>query len=335
MSEPDTSPTVAEHPSGVDPAVGFAGLGHMGLPMAQRLCQSGLPVVVYDRTQTKAEALASSGARWVAKPRDLAKSIGKGVTFVMLTDAKAVQSVLFGRSGYAKAAPSGALVVNTSTIDPDESRDLAARLGERGIHYVDAPAAGSVDQVIHGEIVFLVGGEESDVGRVRPLLERLGRKVEHMGPVGAGNSTKLVNNALMVGIAALTAEALTLADGFRLDRAHVLQVLQEGGGQSGVLERKAPNFQARKYPAQFMTALARKDLKLVEKAAAREGRPLKMTREARKLLDEAIAEGHAEDDFSSVFEATQARGRPAGQAPPATASGAAPIEPPQSGSSSS
>ena len=281
----------------------------MGSAMAQRLSQSGLPVVVYDRTQAKAETFASSGTRWVARPRDLARSIGKGVTFLMLTDGKAVQSVLFGRSGYSKAAPAGSLVVNMGTIDPDESRNFSVRLGEQGIHYLEAPVAGSVDQVLRGELVFFVGGEEADVARARPLLERMGRKVEYMGQVGTGNATKLVNNLLTIGITALSTEALALADGFHLDRGRIVKVLLAGGGNSTMLERKAPNFLSRSYPAQFSTALARKDLKLVEKASAREGRSLKMTREARKLVEDAIAQGHAEDDFSSVLEATLARGR--------------------------
>jgi len=320
MGETENASAASTHASDVTPAVGFAGLGRMGFPLAQRLSQSGVPIVAYDRTRAKAETLAAGGARWVATPRDLAKSIGKGVVFIMLTDGKAVQSVLFGRSGYARAAPPGSLIVNLSTIDPEESRDFSARLAERGIHYADAPVAGSVDQVVRGETLFFVGGEESDLARARPLLERMGRRVEHMGPVGAGNSTKLVNNLLTIGITALSTEALALAEGFHLDRARILEVLQSGGGRSAMLERKGPAFVARQYPAQFTTALARKDLKLVEKAAAREGRTLKMTREARKLLDEAIAQGHTEDDFSSVFESTLARGRPTTSkaAPPAT-----------------
>jgi 3-hydroxyisobutyrate dehydrogenase-like beta-hydroxyacid dehydrogenase len=284
--------------------------------MATRLARSGLPIVVYNRTQAKAEALVPAGARWVATPRDLARSIGKGITFLMLTDGKAVQRLLFGRSGYTKAAPSGALIVNMSTIDPEESRTFSTRLTELGIHYLDAPVAGSVDQVLNGEIVFFVGGDEMDVARARPLLERMGRKVEYMGPVGAGNSMKLVNNLLTIGITSLSAEALALADGLQLDRARVIQVLLEGGGRSAMLERKAPEFLSRTYPAQFTTALARKDLKLVEKAAARAGRSLKMIREARKLLEASIAQGHSEDDFGSVFEVTLGPGRPAPSGPP-------------------
>ncbi len=320
MQETGNPPNASALAGEIQPAVGFSGLGRMGLPLAQRLVESGVPVVAYDRTRGKAEALASSGARWAATPRDLAKSIGKGVTFLMLTDGKAVQSVLFGRSGYARAAPPGGLVVNMSTVDPEESRDFSARLRDRGIHYVDAPVSGSVDQVVRGDVVFFLGGEESEVARTRPLLERMGRKAEPMGPVGAGNATKLVNNLLTIGITALSTEALALADGLHLDRAHVIEVLLEGGGRSAMLERKGPNFLARKYLAQFTTALARKDLKLVEKAAAREGRPLKMTREARKLVDEAMALGHSEDDFSSVFEATLARSRSGGSMPTVTGS---------------
>jgi 3-hydroxyisobutyrate dehydrogenase-like beta-hydroxyacid dehydrogenase len=324
MMEIGTAQTPVRGAEPVDPVVGFAGLGRMGQLLAQRLTLSHLPVVVYNRTREKAEALSPLGARWVATPRDLAKSVGKGVTFVMLSDGKAVQSVLFGRFGYAKAAPPGALVVDLSTIDPEESRTFSARLEERGIHYVDAPVGGSVDQATRGEVIFFVGGTESDVARVRPLLERMGRQVEHMGAVGAGTSTKLVNNLVTIGITALSTEALALADGFHLDRRRILEVLQAGGGRSAMLERKAPALLARQYPAQFTTALARKDLKLVEKAAAREGRVLKMTREARKLIDEAIAQGHSEDDFSSVFEATLARGRPNATVPDAPVSRAEP-----------
>jgi 3-hydroxyisobutyrate dehydrogenase-like beta-hydroxyacid dehydrogenase len=332
MEHPPAEPTEA---SDANPAVGFAGLGRMGQPMVQRLIQSHLPIVSWDRTQAKAEALVASGARWVAAPRDLAKSIGKGVTFLMVSDGQAVKSVLFGRSGFARGAPAGALVVNTSTVDPDESRTFAARLSERGIHYVDAPVAGSVDQAEKGEIVFFAGGDLPDIARARPLLERMGRAVEYMGPVGAGNATKLVNNLLTIGITTLSTEALALAEVFHLERERIIKVLLEGGGRSAMLERKASEFISRQYPTQFSAALARKDLKLVEKAAAREGRTLKMTREARKLLEEAIAQGHAEDDFASVFEATLARTRQTPVKAPEHAAPSESGEPPASGSSPS
>lgn len=321
MTALSNAPTSSAEPV---PAVGFAGLGRMGLPLARRLLQSGIPVVVYNRTQSKAESLVPAGGRWVASPRDLAKSIGKGVTFLMLTDEKAVRTVLFGRGGFARAASEGALVVDLSTIDPEESRANAAKLRERGVHYLDAPVGGSVDAATRGELGLFVGGEAADVSRARPLLERLGRRVDHMGPVGAGTSSKLVNNLLTVGITALSTEALTLADAFHLDRAQILDVLQAGGGRSGMLESKGPSFLARQYPAQFTTALARKDLRLIERAASREGRVLKMTREVRKLYDEAIAQGHADEDFASVLEVALVRGHAATPKP-------LPASPPPSG----
>ena len=315
MSGTEHAPPSPTPGPAVSPVVGFAGLGRMGIPMVRRLLESGMPVVVYDRTQSKAEALAANGARWVAKPRDLAKSVGKGVAFFMLTDGKAIRSVLFGRSGYARAAPPGALVVNMGTVDPDESRAFAARLAESGLHYVDAPVGGSTDLASRAELTFFVGGEASDIARVRPMLERMGRAVEVVGPVGSGAAMKLVNNLLTIGNTALATEALALAQGLGLDLPRAVQLLLASGARSTMLERKAPGFLERRYPVQFSTALARKDLRLIERASARAGRPLRMSREARRLLDEAIAQGRSEEDFSSVLEATLARGRPAGSAP--------------------
>jgi 3-hydroxyisobutyrate dehydrogenase-like beta-hydroxyacid dehydrogenase len=309
-------------------AVGFAGIGTMGFQIASRLIGGGVPLVVWDRTQDKTEPLVARGARWVKTPKDLARSIGMGVTFLTVTDGAAVKKILFGVSGFAKGAPAGALVVNASTIDPDESRGFASRLQEKGVHYVDASIAGGVDRVQHGEAVFFVGGDDADVARARPLLEKIGHIVEHMGGTGSGNSMKLVNNVLLAGISAGTAEALALADGLGLDRAQVIRTLMEGGGRSLPLERKGSDYLARKYPAQLKTSLARKDLKLAERVALRERRPLKMTREARKLLDETILLGHGEDDVSSVFEAALARApKPIPSAEPATRSETLPETP--------
>lgn len=299
--------------------VGFVGLGHMGLPLAMNLVNSGVPVVAYNRTQEKLGPLVGAGATWATSPRDLARGLSSGVVFVMVTDSKAVKAVLFGRSGVAAGAGPGMLVVNLSTIDPDDTRAFAARLGERGVHYVDAPVGGSVDQAVRREVSFFAGGDDADVARVRPLLERMGRQIEHLGPVGAGTAAKLVNNLLTIGITELSAEALALSESFGLDRARMLEILQAGGGRSAMLERKASLFQSRSYPAQFTTALARKDLKLIERAASREGRPLRMTREGRKLLDAAIARGHANDDFASVLEVALAP-RPPPVSPPTPSS---------------
>jgi 3-hydroxyisobutyrate dehydrogenase-like beta-hydroxyacid dehydrogenase len=333
MSAGSSPPSEIPASGDLSMTVGFIGIGRMGLPLARSLLRSHVPLLVHSRTPSKIEPLVAEGARWAATPRDVARIVSKGVVFLMLTDGKAVQKVLFGRGGLARAGAPGLLVADLSTIDPEESRAFAARLNEAGVHYLDAPVGGSVDKAARGEVTFFVGGDESDVARVRPLLERMGRKVEHMGPVGAGASMKLVNNLLTIGITTLTTEALALANGFHLDPGRVLELVQDGGGRSVMLERKASTFLARQYPAQFTTTLARKDLKLVEKAATRQGQPLRMTREARKLLEEAMAQGHSEDDFSSVLEATLARGQPKVPAPVAAPaeSSDAPGSPPADG----
>lgn len=291
-----------------DIRVGFVGLGRMGLTLALNLQRSGVPVVAYNRTQSKTEPLVAAGGTWSTSPKELARSVSGGVLFLMVADGKAGKAVLFGRNGIVRGAKAGTLVVDLSTVDPDESRSFAARLAEKGVHFIDAPVGGSVDQAARGEVMFFVGGEEADVARARPLLERMGRQIERVGPIGAGASMKLVNNLLTVGITVLSTEALSLAAGFGLDPKRTIDLLQAGGGRSGMLERKSAAFLARKYPAQFSTQLARKDLRLIERAARRERRSVQMTREARKLLDEAIAQGHGDEDFSSVLEATLARG---------------------------
>ena len=321
------APTASELTSSTAPeiAVGFIGLGRMGFPLAQNLVRSHVPVVAYNRTHAKVEPLVALGARWAPTPKAVGRSVSKGVVFMIVTDGKAVQKVLFGRGGVAQGAAPGTLVVDCSTIDPEESRTFAARLHERGIGYIDAPVGGSIDLAAQGKVTFFVGGDPADVARVRPLLERMGQKVEHMGPVGSGSSMKLVNNLLTLGITVLSTEALSLADAFHLSPTRVLEVLQAGGGRSAMLERKAGAFEARQYPPQFTTALARKDLRLIERAGTREKHPLRMVKEARKLLDEAIAQGHSEEDFSSVLEATMTRGRPTATKPtPSPTPGALP-----------
>lgn len=330
MVAPPSSPDVAPSPVSSVTA-GFAGLGRMGSAFSQRLVRAGIPLVVWNRTPGKVDPLVREGARWATSPKELAKSVGKGVTFLMLSDGPATKRVLFGRGGLATGAPTGALFVNLATIDPEDHRAFAARLEEKGIRYLEAPVGGSVDAVSQGTAMFFVGGDATDLARVRPLLEKMGSRIEPMGPVGAGSSMKLVNNMLTIGITTLTAEALSMAEGFHLDRARVIETLLAGGGRSTMLERKAPVFLSRQYSPQFSTALARKDLKLVERAASREGRTLTMVREARKLLDETIAQGRSEEDFSAVFETTLARPRPPPSRSPLDAPAATATAPPGDG----
>jgi len=293
------------------PTVGFVGLGMMGARMAARLARAGIPLVVTNRTEAKAAPVRAAGARWATRPRDVGKAVGRGVVFTMLTDGPAVERALFGRSGLAGGLLPGSLVIDLSTVRPDESRAFAERLAKIGIHFLDAPVGGSIDAAEGGTVLFYVGGDPAHVERARPLLAHLGHELHHVGPVGQGSAMKLVNNLLTIGHIALLAEALAFGERLGLDRPRMLELLARGGGRSIMLERKRTQLLERRYEAQFRLALARKDLGLIERSGREAGAPTPVTREVRRLLDEALRDGHGEEDFSVVLEAALARTRSA------------------------
>lgn len=295
-------------------AVGFLGLGAMGHAIAHRLRSAGTPLVVYNRAPGPADALAAEGATRVDRPIEVGRRVGPGVVFTMVADHPATRTVLFGRGGLARGLPPGAVVVDLSTVGPEQSRDLAARLAKRGVHYLEAPVGGSVPAAADGTLTAFVGGDAADLDRVRPLLDLFARRVEHLGEVGAGSAMKLVNNLITTATVALAAEALALGEGLGLPRERMLELLVTGGARSAMLERKREFLARRTYPMEFRLRLAAKDLRLIERAGRDCGRPVRFAREARRLVDEGIAAGYGDQDFSSVLEAALARGT--GAAPP-------------------
>ena len=275
--------------------------------MAGRLAAAGHRMVVHNRDRAKAEPFVASGSTWGETPRDVGRLASGGIVFVMVTDVRAVRSVLFGRKGVTAGAGPGTLVVNLSTIGPEESRTVAERLGRRGIRYLETPVAGSLDAAKRGELLLFAGGEPEDLARARPFLERLGRSVEHLGPVGAGAAMKLVNNLVMVTTLAADAEAIALGEALGLDANRVVDLLLAGGGASRALENKREAFLRRDYAVRFKLSLADKDLRLVAAAARAAGARASIAREAKRLADEAMVAGLGEKDLSVLLEAARAR----------------------------
>jgi 3-hydroxyisobutyrate dehydrogenase-like beta-hydroxyacid dehydrogenase len=294
--------------------------------MAGRLLSGGIPLVVYNRDRAKAEPFLAAGAEWADSPKAVGRAASGGLVFVMVTDVRAVRAVLFGPKGAAAGAGPGTLIVNLSTIAPEESRAVAERLGRRGIHYLEAPVAGSLDAAKRGELIIFAGGEAADLVKARPCLERFARSVEHLGPVGAGASMKLVNNLVMVATLAADAEAIVLAEAFGLNPTRVVDLLLAGGGASKALENKRDAFLRRDYAVKFKLALADKDLRLVGRAARGVGARTPIAREAKRLADEAMRAGFADRDLSAMLEA--ARGRRRGDRPPGEGPLAPAAEPP-------
>jgi|RhiMetdeSRZDD1v2_1073273.scaffolds.fasta_scaffold28764_4 3-hydroxyisobutyrate dehydrogenase-like beta-hydroxyacid dehydrogenase len=275
--------------------IGFLGLGEMGTPMAGRLLKAGHELTVWNRSAEKAAPLAKEGAAVAATP---AKASARAdVVITMLATPDAFEQVLFGVEGLAAALSPGQILIDMSTVGPDEVRSAASRLPE-GASLVDAPVRGSVPQATSGKLDIFVGATDSDYERVRPILEVLGA-VRHAGGPGSGAAMKLVAN-LVLGAAIVTlGEALSLGESLELNRGIMLDVLA-GSPIGPIVAAKRGNVESGQFPPSFKLRHAEKDLRLVTEAAAARGRDLKQALANRAWFDEAAERGAADLDFSAV-----------------------------------
>lgn len=295
--------------------VALIGCGMMGEAIGRRLLERGHALVVWDRTPARRELLATAGASVARSPRAAAESAR--TVLLMLRDARACRRVLFGRAGAANGLNPESTVVNLSTISPEEAGAIAEDLRGRGFAYLDAPVGGSVDAALRGELLSFVGGEGERLNAVRPVLDAFSRRVERMGPVGAGSAMKLVNNLLTLAHVAALGEALALAEASQLDRTAVLEMLSVGGGASAMLERKRAAIERREYPVQFKLELAAKDAGLIEREARRRGLKLVLAHHVRRRYDTARKAGVGGQDFAVVVEPATPAPSPAPGSPPA------------------
>jgi len=274
--------------------IAFLGLGQMGAPMARRLLQAGHQLTVWDRTADHAKSLAAEGAAVAGSPAQA----GAAAEFVitMLSTPDALQDVVLGENGLARALGAGHVYIDMSTVGPDTIRSIAGKL--KGVAVVDAPVRGSVSVATEGRLEIFVGASDEDFERVRPILESLG-SVTRVGGFGAGAAMKLVANLALGTSITAVGEALGLAEGLGLDRAAVLNML-EGSPLAPMVRAKRANIESGHYPPAFKLRHAAKDLRLVIEAAAAAGRDVKVSSASRAWLDSAAKSGAADLDFSAV-----------------------------------
>ncbi|MHB1613275.1 MAG: NAD(P)-dependent oxidoreductase [Actinomycetes bacterium] len=253
-------------------AVGFIGLGMMGGSMARRLLDGGVDLVVHNRTRSRTAALAEAGARVADSPRELAEACG--VVVICVSDTSDVRDVVFGEQGVARGARPGTLVVDMSTISPRATQVMADQLAGVGIGFLDAPVSGGSEGAAAGTLSIMVGGHLSDLERVRPYLELMGRSITHLGPAGSGQVAKLVNQVLVVVTMLGVSEALLLAKAGGLDPATVIDAVAGGAGGSWMLSHRGPSAVAGDWAPGFTIDLQQKDLRLVLQAADEYGVPL-------------------------------------------------------------
>ncbi|HEX9494334.1 MAG TPA: NAD(P)-dependent oxidoreductase [Candidatus Limnocylindria bacterium] len=245
--------------------IGFVGLGIMGLPMARNALKAGFPVTVTNRTLAKADALKAEGATVAMTPREVAER--SDIVVTMVTNAPDVDTVTFGPDGIAAGAHPGLLVVDMSSISPVASRAFAERAKEKGFTTLDAPVSGGQLGAIEARLSIMVGGDDADVERARPLFEALGKTIVHIGGHGAGQACKLANQ-IAVAINNLgVSEALVFAAAMGIDLERTRQVIAGGAGSSWAMQNYAPKMLAGDFKPGFLVDHQQKDLRNVLDAA--------------------------------------------------------------------
>jgi len=280
--------------------VGFIGLGAMGLPMARNVRKAGFPLVVWARRPESVQPIVAEGATVASSPAEMARE--SDVVVLMVTSSADVEGLVTGPDGLLAGGRAGLVIADMSTIAPTVSRVMAARCLEQGIQFLDAPVSGGTQGAQAGSLTIMVGGEESAYRQVRPVLEAMGKNIFHVGPSGAGEVIKLVNNCLVGAIAASIAEAMVLGVKAGADLATMTQVV---GASTGASWQLANQFPLRAFSGSFrpgfMTDLLVKDLGLALQLGEESRSPLFVTALVRQLYGEAQAAGYGRDDYTSVL----------------------------------
>jgi len=281
--------------------VGFVGLGTMGGAMAANVARAGFEVSAWNRTPGRATELGELGVRLAASPAEVAAASEIVVTIV--SDTPDVEAVLFGDAGVASGAGRGSLVVDMSTISPSATRDFAARLAAQGVAMVDAPVSGGSEGAKKGTLSIFVGGDVAEVERARPVLAAMGTTITHVGPIGAGQAVKAVNQVILAGAYLGVAEGIVLAIKAGLDVEQVVTALSGGAAQSWVLTNRSGRMLENDYPLGFKVALHRKDLGIALQLARETGTALPISALCEQLEAGLIGKGHGDDDVSAVARA--------------------------------
>src|SRR5436190_9054216 len=243
--------------------VGFIGLGIMGSRMAANLVRAGHELTVWNRTRETADAWAAEHRATVASsPADAVRAAE--VAFTMLVDGPQVRAVLGEAAG---AAPPDLLCVDMSTIGAGAARSIGEGLADRGVRFMDAPVTGSSPKAEDGTLTIMAGGERADFERARPLFEAMGELIVHAGPLGHGQTVKVINNAVAAVNTAVAGEALLAAKGAGVDLDGLAQVMHAGSGGSAMLDLKAAPMREHDYTTLFKLEHMLKDLRLCRQAA--------------------------------------------------------------------
>ncbi|MEM9087957.1 MAG: NAD(P)-dependent oxidoreductase [Cyanobacteria bacterium P01_F01_bin.53] len=278
--------------------VAFIGLGTMGTPMVLNLLKAEHSVTVYNRTADKAKTAIAAGATAADSPQKAAAAAE--IVIICVSDSPDVQAVVLGDTGVVHGAKPGTLVIDMSTISPEVTRQIAQTLAEKEIRMIDAPISGGSEGAQQGTLSIMVGGEATDVERAMPVLTAMGNTITHVGPIGAGQTTKAINQIIVAGTYWSVAEGMALGLKAGLDMDKVVQAVGSGAAGSWGLTNRSGNMINNDYPLGFRVRLHQKDLVIALNTARELGLPLPMAAYVEQIENGLMAKGYGDEDISAI-----------------------------------
>ena len=268
--------------------IGFIGVGIMGRPMAKNLLKAGYALTVYDKF-AKLDDLVALGAKAAQSNKDVAAN--SDVVITMLPNSLNVKQAILGEDGVSEGARPGTIVVDMSSIAPDAAQEISAALKTKGVAMLDAPVSGGEPKAIDGTLAIMVGGDAKHFESVKPVLEKMGASVVHVGDIGAGNVTKLANQIIVALNIAAVAEAFVLATKAGVDPEAVFNAIKGGLAGSTVMNAKVPMILNGDFNPGGRVELHTKDLQNVLDTGHRLNVPLPLTAGVMEVLQALISDG--------------------------------------------
>ena len=282
------------------PRLGYLGLGLMGSQMTKRLIKNGYQVTGFDPDPDKMSAAVTNGVIAAVSPAEVTRA--SDIVQACVINTPALTEAMFGPNGVVEGGDADKIFLDHSTTIADKTRELAARLrAETGMRWVDAPVSGGPPAAETGELAIMVGGNDDDVIRVQPVLDTLGHNT-HMGALGTGQVTKMVNQVLVLNNFTLLAEAVTLAKNAGIDPAKVPEALKGGYADSPMFQRFFPRMIERDFNPAGYARQVLKDLDMVIDLAQQTNSPVPMSSQSTALYRVLIAKGHSELDATAILK---------------------------------
>jgi 2-hydroxymethylglutarate dehydrogenase len=280
-------------------SVGFIGVGNMGNPMASNVLKAGFPMIVYDRNPQAMENLLQAGAQRAASAREVVEA--SEIVFTSLPASPDVETIYLEPGGLVASAKPGTILIDLSSVLPSTPRKIESRAQARGVHFLEAPVSGGVSGARAATLAIMVGGDPETLTRAQPVLRAIGPNIFHVGPVGAGNTVKAINNMMASVNALAMMEGVALGVKAGLDPMTIYEVVKASSGGSKALERIPNSLIPRQFEPGFKVQLMNKDLETFNTIAKELHVPVSFANVAQQYQQMAIAAGLAEQDTSVVM----------------------------------